>query len=311
MKDRGKAAVIETIYGENNKNSDFNYSVSSDIPCLKHPNSFPIGICSFCLKEKLVNLICSNQFLSDETERNSSSSCSVEVGSVGRISFLLENEKQSKTEQVILLRSSSNSVEIKKNRNGFWKIKRFFKKNREKGDEKSEISGPIEGVVSRSRSLCSFRGGGGGDDGSSDYRFSSAKISDVTGGLLFDDFKNLKKKCCSDSPNLLPVLQKRTMFRGSDAFLKSPSNKTTTTTIMDDDDEGFIDLKLDLLSEPKLELFSESTNSMGNLRGGSCRMNEYDRRMKKGNNGKGNRVWKWIFKKSKRDEINSNLIIKS
>ncbi|XP_015164753.1 uncharacterized protein [Solanum tuberosum] len=219
MKDRGKAAATEAINGENTKISDFNYSVSSDIPCMKHPNSSPIGICSSCLKDKLFNLIYSDQFFSDDTETNSPS---VEVGSVGRISFLLENEKQSKTEQVILLRSSSNSVEIKKNRNGFWKIKRFFKKN-------SEISGPIEGVVSRSRSLCSFRGGGGGDDGSSDYRFSSAKISDVTG--------------------------------------------------------GFIDLKLDLLSEPKFEHFSES----GNLRGGSCRMNEYDRMMKKGKNGKGNR----------------------
>ncbi|KAK4715287.1 hypothetical protein R3W88_013625 [Solanum pinnatisectum] len=300
MKDRGKAAATEAINGENTKISDFNYSVSSDIPCMKHPNSSPIGICSSCLKDKLLNLIYSDQFFSDDAEIDSPS---VEVGSVGRISFLLENEKQSKTEQVILLRSSSNSVEIKKNRNGFWKIKRFFKKN-------SEISGPIEGVVSRSRSLCSFRGGGGGggDDGSSDYRFSSAKISDVTGGLLFDDFKNHRKKC-SDSPKMLSILKKNTIFKGSDTtFLKNPSNVTTMIDDDDDDgDSGFIDLKLDLLSEPKLELFSES----GNLRGGSCRMNEYDRMMKKGKNGKGNRVWKWIFKKSKRDEINSNLIIKS
>ncbi|KAG5603677.1 hypothetical protein H5410_025169 [Solanum commersonii] len=297
MKDRGKAAATEAINGENTKISDFNYSVSSDIPCMQHPNSSPIGICSSCLKDKLLNLIYSDQFFSDDTEINSPS---VEVGSVGRISSLLENEKQSKTEQVIFLRSSSNSVEIKKNRNGFWKIKRFFKKN-------SEISGPIEGVVSRSRSLCSFRGGGGGDDGSSDYRFSSAKISDVTGGLLFDDFKNHRKKC-SDSPKTLPILKKNTIFKGSDTtFLKNPSNRTTMIDDDDDGDSGFIDLKLDLLSEPKFEHFSES----GNLRGGSCRMNEYDRMMKKGKNGKGNRVWKWIFKKSKRDEINSNLIIKS
>ncbi|XP_004238999.1 uncharacterized protein [Solanum lycopersicum] len=293
MKDRGKAAATDAINGENIKISDFNYSVSSDIPCMQHPNSSPIGICSSCLKDKLLNLIYSDQLFSDDTETNSSS---FDVGSVGRISFLLENEKQSKTsktEQVILLRSSSNSVEIKKNRNGFWKIKRFFKKN-------SEISGPIEGVVSRSRSLCSFRGGGGnGDDGSSDYRFSSAKISDVTGGLLFDDFK----KKCSDSPKTLPILKKNTIFKGFDStFLKNSSNRTTTTDNDGDDDSGFIDLKLDLLSETKFDIFSES----GNLRSGSCRMNEYDRMMKKGKNGKGNRVWKWIFKKSKRDEINSN-----
>ncbi|KAK4357918.1 hypothetical protein RND71_023528 [Anisodus tanguticus] len=359
MKDRGKSAAMET-----NNFSDFNYSVSSDMPCMKHPNSSPIGICSYCLKDRLVSLVCSDQSFSDDTDRIS---CSVEVGSVGRISFLLENEKQSKaeqvenekqgkTEQVILLRSNSNSVEIKKNRNGFWKIKRLFKKNREKGDEKSDISVPIEGGVSRSRSLCSFRNGD--DNGSENYRFSSAKISDVTGGLLFDysdnfeprksenngDFKNSRKKfpnsdiCCSDS---YQILQKcATTFGGSDtyptAFIKGPSNLNTdmgnffpssTMDDDDDDDSGFIDLKLDLssslISEPKSEHFSGKRLSncsdfgydSANLGGGSCRMmNEYDRRMKRGNSAKGNKVWKWIFRKSstsKRDEINSNLIIKS
>ncbi|XP_059317040.1 uncharacterized protein LOC132067753 [Lycium ferocissimum] len=393
MKDRGKSAAMKTIYDENNKFSDFNYSVSSDMLCMKHPNSSPIGICSFCLKDRLMNLVYSDQCFSDDynTDRSSYSSyrnsSSVEVGSVGRISFLLENEKQSKTEQVenqkqrkteqienekqgkteqvILLRSNSNSVEIKKNRNGFWKIKRLFKKNIKMGDEKSDISVPIGGVCSRSRSLCSFRNGD--DGGSENYRFSSAKISDVTGGLFFDysdnieqrkcensgDSKNPREKipnselCCSDSCR---ILKKRATFGGSDVhqatFLKSPSNInsdrgnffqgkesdfTTTTTMDDDDDSGFIDLKLDLssslISEPKLEVFSgkrlsncsdfgyDYANSMGNLRGGSCRMmDEYDRRMKRGNRGKGNKVWKWIFRKSstsKRDEINSNLIIKS
>ncbi|PHT33521.1 hypothetical protein CQW23_25321 [Capsicum baccatum] len=584
MKNRGKS--IE------HKIPDFNYSISSDTPCIKHPNSSPIGICSFCLNDKLLNLI-----YSDDTYNIHS--CSGDGGSIGRISFLLENEKQSKTEQVILLRSSSNSVEIKKNRNGFWKIKRLlFKKYREKDDDKTETSDKVIEGVSRSRSLCSFRGG---DDGNSDYGFSSAKISDVTGGLLFDyvdhpvveprksenggdfksmrrkfansesvccsvsskmlpvvqkgntlrgsnthlntfltspsnvnsdkgmfgnnvdqdeddfkntrkkfthsesvccsdspnmlsvvpnrttylksssknsyrgvffpckesdfgnkmnqdeddfkntrkkfthsesiccpdspnifpiiqkgttysatflkspsnvnldkgmffpikgsdfgnnmdhddgDFKNLRKEfpntetvCCSDSPNMLPILQKGTArnkhsatfsksssninsdrgifspIKGTDfgntkdldsvccsdspnmfshsshilqkqasshstSFLKSPCNTINSDRgIFDDDDSTFIDLKLDLLSssssrtslsEPKLQLFSES---MGKLRGGSCRMNEYDTRMKEGNSGKGNKVWKWISRKktstSKRDEINSNLIIKS
>ncbi|KAM3269395.1 hypothetical protein P3S67_030277 [Capsicum chacoense] len=529
MKNRGKS--IE------HKIPDFNYS---DTPCIKHPNSSTIGICSSCLNDKLLNLI-----YSDDTYNIHS--CSGDGGSIGRISFLLENEKQSKTEQVILLRSSSNSVEIKKNRNGFWKIKRLlFKKYREKDDDKTETSDKVIEGVSRSRSLCSFRGG---DDGNSDYRFSSAKISDVTGGLLFDyvdhpvveprksenggdfksmrrkfansesvccsvssnmlpvvqkgntlrgsnthlntflkspsnvnsdkgmfgnnvdqdeddfkntrkkfthsesvccsnspnmlsivpnrttylkslsknsdrgvffpckesdfgnkmnqdedDFKNTRKKfthseliCCPDSPNIFPIIQKGTMYsatflkspsnvnldkgiffpiKGSDfgnninsdwgifspikgtdfgntkdldsvccsdspnmlshssqilqkrasshstSFLKSPSNTINSDRgIFDDDDSAFIDLKLDLLSssssrtslsEPKLQLFSES---MGKLRGGSCRMNEYDTRMKEGNSGKGNKVWKWISRKktstSKRDEINSNLIIKS
>lgn len=270
MKDRGKSAAIDTTYVENTKIPDFNYSVSSDIPCIKHPNSSPIGICSFCLKDKLLNLICSNQ---DDPQRTSSP-CSVEVGSVGRISFLLENEKQSKTEQVILLRSTSKSVEIKKNRNGFWKIKRLFKKNREKGDEKSEVSGPINGVVSRSRSLCSFRGGG--DDGNNDYRFSSAKISDVTGGILMDSDEPRK----SGFRSIFPV-------------------KESDFTSMDGDDSAFIDLKLDLSSD-SMRLSNASDNN-GRVRldlsggsgngafrhSGSCRMS-----------GKGNKVWKWIFRQT-------------
>jgi len=68
----GKVAATNTINGENTKISDFNYFVSSNIPCMKHPNSSPAGICSSCLKDKLLNLNCSDQFFSEDTERNSS-----------------------------------------------------------------------------------------------------------------------------------------------------------------------------------------------------------------------------------------------
>ncbi|XP_009778016.1 uncharacterized protein LOC107797181 [Nicotiana tabacum] len=335
MKDRGKAAAVD------NNLLDFNYSISSDMPCTKHPNSSTVGICSYCLKERLVNLVCtecgeqrlSSCSCSDDISSSYRNSCSVEVGSVGRISFLLENEKnndqdlstqQLQAEQVILLRSSSNCVEIKKNKNGFWKIKRLFRKKREKGkngvDEKSDICVSDAAMgVSRSRSLCSFRG----DDFGSEYRFSSAKISDVTGGLLFDSDHEPRKSGSNFKNFNIPN-------RGSNTFPIKESDFSTTM-----DDSAFIDLKLDLSSsEPRSDFYGkrlsnisdygyDSAASMGNLRGGSCRIDEYDTRMRRGSsssNGKGKKVWKWIFRKtnsdgrkstSKRDEINSNLIIKS
>ncbi|CAI9096348.1 OLC1v1032462C1 [Oldenlandia corymbosa var. corymbosa] len=218
MKERGKAAV----------DMDFtNYSCSSEFPCQKHPSSSSVGICAYCLKDRLVKLVCSEcgeqrlsscSCTSDMSSSRRNSSATADVGSVGRMSFLLENDKttdlqqqfnqkppnrkgdhntnSSKGEEVIVLRRSSSScVEVKRH-NGFWKIRRLFRKKKEKGcekdgvfDDKSSdfyVPDVIMGV-SRSRSLCSFRGGGYNDtDDSSDYRFSSAKISDFTGGIFFD-----------------------------------------------------------------------------------------------------------------------------
>ncbi|KAH0756807.1 hypothetical protein KY290_020300 [Solanum tuberosum] len=295
MKERGKAAMETDTF------SDSNYSVSSDMPCKKHPSSSSIGICSYCLKEKLVNLVCSEC----GEQRLSSCSCSdsSEVGRIGRISSLLENEKKQsirggKTEQVIVLRRSSSScVEIKRNSNGFWKIKRFFSKKKKKGvengndlDENSDIWVSDAMAVSRSRSVCSFRGGGFNDtDEGSDYRFSSAKISDVTGGILMDS---------SDEPR-------------KSGFRSIFTVKESDFTLMDD--SAFIDLKLDLSLDSKsdypggavrLSNVSDSNGRVGlDLSGlksgssngafghsGSCRMTR--------SGGKGNKVWKWIFKQS-------------
>lgn len=288
MKERGKAAMETDTF------SDFNYSVSSDMPCKKHPSSSSIGICSYCLKEKLVNLVCSDcgeqRLSSCSCSDSSSSNQKTEVGSVGRISLLLENEKKEskrggKTEQVIVLRRSSSScVEIKKSNNGFWKIKRFFGKKKKKGvensndlDENSDIWVSDAMAVSRSRSVCSFRGGGFNDtDEGSDYRFSSAKISDVTGGILMDSDEPRK----SGFRSIFPV-------------------KESDFTSMDGDDSAFIDLKLDLSSD-SMRLSNASDNN-GRVRldlsggsgngafrhSGSCRMS-----------GKGNKVWKWIFRQT-------------
>ncbi|XP_021910548.1 uncharacterized protein LOC110824273 [Carica papaya] len=224
MKERGKAVEL---YNSDVMFPDC-YSSSSDLPCKKHPSSSSVGICPYCLKDRLVKLVCSDcgeQRLSScscseiSSNRNS---CTVEVGSVGRISFLIENERNineapnlipkskigngDKPEEVFLLkRSSSSCVEIKR-KNGFWKIGKLFRKSgkREKDgvksvagydDQKSDLWVVDYLGVSRSRSLCSFRGGGflGSEDGGDTMAFSgarssisAARSSSVNGGLGFD-----------------------------------------------------------------------------------------------------------------------------
>ncbi|CAI9771386.1 unnamed protein product [Fraxinus pennsylvanica] len=62
MKERGKAVEIY------NNDSDFNYS-GLELPCRKHHSSSSIGICAYCLKEKLVKLrITSGVFMDLESE---------------------------------------------------------------------------------------------------------------------------------------------------------------------------------------------------------------------------------------------------
>ncbi|XWS69547.1 hypothetical protein CRYUN_Cryun04dG0188000 [Craigia yunnanensis] len=224
MKEIGKAVEV-------NNNIDFfqDYNNSSDVlPCKKHPQSSSVGVCAYCLKDRLINLVCSDcgeQRLSScscsEISSNPRTSCTGEVGSVGRVSFLIENENKdqvpnpnskhrnsssgNKSEEVFLLkRSNSSCVEIKK-KNGFWRIGRLFRKKRDKDnncgksvggvDEKSDLWVVDYTGVSRSRSLCSFRGGGffGSEDGSDLMNFSgarssisAARSSGVNGGLVFD-----------------------------------------------------------------------------------------------------------------------------
>ncbi|KAF5727779.1 hypothetical protein HS088_TW22G01476 [Tripterygium wilfordii] len=202
MKERGKAVEMY--------NSDMfsEYGSSSDLQCTKHPQSSSVGVCAYCLEDRLMKLVCSNC----GEQRRSCCSCSsevssnrnsnaVEVGSVGRMSFLIENEQKdqptpkpksdidNKTNEVFLLkRSSSSCVEIKRKR-GFWRIGRLFGKKREKNCERSSVGGGTDEKsdlwvvdymgVSRSRSLCSFRAGGffGSEDGGDMMSFSGARSS--------------------------------------------------------------------------------------------------------------------------------------
>lgn len=310
MKDRGKAVEMY-----NNGLFEQDYSTSSDLPCKKHPSSSSVGICAYCLKDRLVKLVCSDcgeQRLSScscseiSSNRNS---CTVEVGSVGRISFLIENDQRNevplpnskpksaeKPDDVFLLkRSSSSCVEIKR-KGGFWRIGRLFSKKREKGCEKSSVGGFEEKSdlwvvdymgVSRSRSLCSYRGGGffGSEDGTFSGARSSvsgARSSGVNGGLLFDPdrksgfseaeprksgFDSEKKDTTVLDPERLDI-----GFNGANTRRVFSLKEGNFTTV---DDSGFIDLKFDFPSESKADLsavkmgtLSDTSSAFGSMRGG-------------------------------------------
>ncbi|KAH7515385.1 uncharacterized protein LOC107428255 [Ziziphus jujuba] len=326
MKERGKAAV-ESAY--NNIDMEY-YSTSSDMPCRKHPSSSSVGICAYCLKDRLVKLVCSDcgeQRLSScscseiSSNRNS---CTVEVGSVGRVSFLIENERsdqvsqsnsnsnskpklQNKADEVQLLRRSSSScVEIK--RSGFWKIGKLFRKKREKDsgnksvggfDDKNEMWLVDHMGVSRSRSLCSFRGGGwfgseeGGDLMVSGARssISGARSSSVTACMVLDSGRRSgfseaePRKSGFDGENA-SVSEFGTDFKGvrkiglmevDNGF--SGTNRRVFSLKESDfngmDESGFIDLKLDYsaeskpdLSAAKMGILSHSESAFGSMRGG-------------------------------------------
>ncbi|KAL8533502.1 hypothetical protein ACS0TY_009779 [Phlomoides rotata] len=330
MRERGKAV---------NDFPEFNFS---DIQCKKHPNSTSVGICAYCLKDRLVKLVCSEcgeQRLSScscsDVSSSYRNSCSTEIGSVGRVSFLIENEKdkdkgdqsyphpkpRKEAEQVIFLRRSSSScVQVKKS-NGFWKIKRLFRKKRDKGcdnyDDKSEVWVSDNMGVSRSRSLCSFRNGFRNDlDSGSDCAFSSAKISDVTGGIFLDSDKQFgfeseaRRSGFRDAEH---VSDSRWQRRSLDRTYSVPNRgvfpaKESDFNAMDE--SAFIDLKLDLSSEPRISGASndhgfsckndqsfESGGSLASLKSngvGSCRITANERGLKRGS--KSHKVWKWIFK---------------
>ncbi|KAK9705307.1 hypothetical protein RND81_07G047000 [Saponaria officinalis] len=106
MRNRGKSEV-ETYNNEGIV--DYGYRQNFlEFPCKKHPTSSSTssgGICAYCLTDRLYQLVCpqcgeqrlsstcscTELFSSINNPSNSSSSC--DVGNVGRISFLLENDK--------------------------------------------------------------------------------------------------------------------------------------------------------------------------------------------------------------------------
>ncbi|XP_022731020.1 uncharacterized protein LOC111285712 [Durio zibethinus] len=333
MKDRGKTVEV---YSDNFFKD---YSTSSDLPCKKHPQSSSVGICAYCLKDRLVKLVCSDcgeQRLSScscsEISSNPRTSCTIEVGSVGRVSFLIENENkdhvlnpsskpksnssEDKSEEVFFLkRSNSSCVEIKR-KNGFWRIGRLFRKKRDKDncgksvggiDEKSDMWVVDYMGVSRSRSLCSFRGGGvfGSEDGGDLMNFSgarssisAARSSSANGGLCFDPER---KSGFSEAEPRKSGLESFDSDRRDGTFVESDIADIKATRkggcLLDldtgfstasrrvfslkesyftgGDDSGFIDLKFDFQSESKGDIpslkkgvLSDPRSFFGSMRGG-------------------------------------------
>ncbi|GJU98737.1 hypothetical protein Tco_1328008 [Tanacetum coccineum] len=236
-------------------------------------------ICSDCGEQRIKSCSCS-EFSS---YRNSYST--LDVGSVGRISFLIENDKgsangddtksifsnmlklkQSKTEDVVLLkRSNSCVVEVKKSK-GFWKIGKFFKNI----TKKSEIDG------TRSRSLSSFM------DGNIDHVVSSVDCSSAKVSIF--------KESESRKSDLME-------------FENGVVVKDVNLCKMDDDsdDDEFIDLQIDLFGKLKTEYSDfEKCDTMdlvtsGGTGSSSCRFMVNERGIKKTKNNH-MKAWKWIFK---------------
>ncbi|KNA11588.1 hypothetical protein SOVF_133780 isoform C [Spinacia oleracea] len=226
----------------------------------------------------------------------SSSSSSTATADVGRISFLLENDKSSdeisssrpKTgrksysnnhdEFTHLRRSNSISTAAVNNNNNnnnnngsrpetgkFWKIGRLFRKKKDKNNhsnnhynnvnvESSNVNNNEENHecngVSRSRSLCSFRGFYDTDQENGGFAVSSssaARASSVsTGNFVLD---SAKMSCFSESE------ARMSNFDYCDASNFIGTNKSNIfsfkeTEFVSSEDHAFIDLKLhDMSSE--------------------------------------------------------------
>ncbi|CAH8351530.1 unnamed protein product [Eruca vesicaria subsp. sativa] len=204
MKDRGKRTAMER------RNDDVSFP---EFSCRKHPSVYVVGICQYCLNDRLVNLVCSEcgeQRLSScscsDISPDRASNAAVDAVNVKIFSLIdTESAKQRKPtrkteeEVVVFKRSSSSCVEIKKTKHHkFSRLGRFFRKinpRKERAfddNENENDSWVLKQSVSRSRSLCSFRGGNGYFIGSeedvSSYSgarssFSAARSSSVNGGL--------------------------------------------------------------------------------------------------------------------------------
>ncbi|CAL1408404.1 unnamed protein product [Linum trigynum] len=373
MRDRGKA-----LDPTNNKNGDLFLHDDDDsasyLPCKRHPSpssssSPPVGICPHCLKERLLTLLCSDcgeQRLSScscsEISPNRASNSSNSNLEVGRVSFLIENNAQfqpsnslnrsnsnkppqprpaAAAEVLILKRSSSSCVEIKRRRGGFWKIGRFFtRRSKEKlgsGSSGNGITHSVAGIedrngdlwvldgdyaagggcggmVSRSRSLCSFRGGSGGGGGggffagSEDGTYSGARSS-VSGarssisaarssgfnGLVFDPDRKSGYSESEPRKSGFDVENQKRDCSIPRVFSLREGNFTTAV-----DDSGFIDLKFDFPSSesrpPPAAEAAEYGMAGGDRNGGSFRMTVSDRGIKRSR--KSFKSWRWIFRQN-------------
>ncbi|KAL2469381.1 uncharacterized protein Fot_50957 [Forsythia ovata] len=137
-------------------------------------------------------------------------------------------------------------VEVKKS-NGFWRIKRLYRKKKSKidfekygkfDDDKSETWVYDVMGVSRSRSVCSFR------DESSDYAFSSTKIYDLTSGVfIYSELEPIKSRFRDGFDVEMGVGVYSVPYMSVYPVKESNFNAI--------DESAFIDLNLDLSAEEK------------------------------------------------------------
>ncbi|CAN0876684.1 hypothetical protein LINGRAHAP2_LOCUS11448 [Linum grandiflorum] len=320
MNDRGKAQQQTSIINNNGADDDSSYC----LPCKRHPSSSPsVGICPHCLKERLLSLVCSDC----GEHRLSSCSCTSNNNNHHPNPKSNRDNNNNNNEVLILKRSSSSCVEIKRRKGGgFWKIGRFFTTKRSKNKGTSGISHSVAGIEDRngdvwvlddcaatgSRSLCSFRGGGGGGFfGSEDGTYSGARSS-VSGarssisaarssgfnGLVFDPDRKSgysesePRKSGFDSEKREPDAGDY-CYPTRRVFSLREGNFTTAH------DSGFIDLKFDSDSKPgptsevaaAAEYYSRSSEDGG----GTCsRIAVNDRGIKRSR--KSFKSWRWIFR---------------
>eukprot|EP01018_Ginkgo_biloba_P034814 Gb_27726 [translate_table: standard] len=158
MRDRGKTVEIEAWE-------------AFETRCRRHPSQISTGICPLCLKERLSRLFCpdcgeqrpSSCSCSEASTSSSSGDClkknndgSVEVGSVGRISFLIESDRPdldpSKPDAILFLRRSKSAVPATRRtvleskpytpkspakKRSFWSFL-YFKKRKNPGEREAE-----------------------------------------------------------------------------------------------------------------------------------------------------------------------------
>ncbi|KMS97226.1 hypothetical protein BVRB_7g177440 [Beta vulgaris subsp. vulgaris] len=368
MKNRGKREL--EAYNNNNNNGDYFGETFPEFPCKKHPSSSSSsssgGICAYCLTDRLNQLVCQE---CGEQKLSAYCSCSQiftntssTTTDVGRISFLLENEKSSqfstskpKTEPKSSDNNNdfshlrrSNSISVGAVNNGsrsettgkFWKIGRLlFRKKRDRNNQNNNYNNSNQNIneenyecngVSRSRSLCSFRGFYDTDQENGGFLLSSssaARASSVsTGNFVLD---SAKRSCFSESEARISNFE----YCDASNFI-NPLNKNnnsifslkeTEFVVSSEEDHAFIDLKLhDVLSSdnnnsskvPDLAALKRnglglSTKEFGFrggggdhvLRhhemlkngGGSCRISRVsERELRKCR--KSYKVWRWFFR---------------
>ena len=165
-------------------------------------------------------------------------------------------------------------------------------------DEKNDLWAVDYMGVSRSRSLCSFRGGGffGSEDGGDLMNFSGARSSSVNGGLYFDPERKSgfseaePRKSGFDSDRRDSTFMKydvtdiKATRKGGglldlDAGFVTANRRVFSlkeSYFTGGDDSGFIDLKFDFQSESKGDIpalkkgvLSDSHSALGGMRGGA------------------------------------------